>query len=238
MVSGCMLLTKEILEDIGYDDLGALDLLSNGSPLAGEIEETPIFKSQYKPCLMTMNSLCRDAVKRNQLILRLTLTSGDEELDKQMMDETNSELSRGWAEGPFALSDLEEGATISRRFALVQGSKVRMIRDFSISDLHLVDAFVATVTQFFIASGCNHMSSRLVGKTYDLKSAYRQVPIREDHLKSAYFSVYNHRVGKAEIYRLETLPFGATQRLLFSQIGSHAVFNSNTWPLSADYDFL
>ena len=31
------------------------------------------------------------------------------------------------AEGPFELEDLEEGATIARRFALSQGAKARMI---------------------------------------------------------------------------------------------------------------
>ena len=54
------------------------------------------------------------------------------------------------------------------------------------------------------------MQCDLVAKTYDLRSAYRQVPIKQSHLKYAYFSVYNHRKGCAEMYRMLTLPFGAT----------------------------
>ena len=53
-------------------------------------------------------------------------------------------------------------------------------------------------------------SGELLGKTYDLKSAYRQVPIKSEHLKFSYFSIYNCELGKVQIYRLRTLPFGAT----------------------------
>ena len=97
-----------------------------------------------------------------------------------------------------------------------------MIDDFSVSsvndscivhnkiDLHMIDTFAAMVKRFFALCDERGVSSGLVAKTYDLKSAYRQVPIRKDHLKFAYFSVLNHRLGRAQIYRLKTLPFGAT----------------------------
>ena len=217
-----ILLMQEMLQEIEYDDIQALQILRQGSTLAGEVEKSDIFQSQYKPCLMTMNQLCQDAHRRNQLILQLTKSSGDVTLDEQMLNETELELEKGWAEGPFDLQDLEEGATISRRFALSQGQKVRMIDDFSISgvndsciihnkiDLHLVDTFVATVRHFFAEASGAGVSTALVAKTYDLKSAYRQVPIKASHLKFAYFSVYNHKLGYPQIFRLKTLPFGAT----------------------------
>jgi hypothetical protein len=49
-----------------------------------------------------------------------------------------------------------------------------------------------------------------VAKTCDLKSAYRQIAVRTDHLKYAYFCIYNHELQAVEIYRSRTLPFGAT----------------------------
>ena len=51
-----LLLTAEILADMGYRDSDALQLLREGSPLAVEIQATPVFKSQYKPCMSTMSS--------------------------------------------------------------------------------------------------------------------------------------------------------------------------------------
>ncbi len=222
-----ILLTKEILEELQYDDINVLSLMQDGATLAGEIEPTGIFQAQFKPCLITMEQLQKDAVRRNDFILNLTKSSGDRELDERLLSETREELECGWAEGPFDPKCLEDGATISRRFALVQGAKTRMIDDFSISgvndscvihnkiDLHLIDTFAAAIKNYF--SGCrdHSVSGSLLGKTYDLKSAYRQVPIRSDHLKFAYFSIYNCELDRTEVYRLRTLPFGAT----------HSVYN-------------
>ena len=73
-----------------------------------------------------MNETLRDGMK---YIMKLTASSGSEDLDKQLLDETKEELDKGCAEGPFDLDQLETGSTISRRFPLVQGSKTRMIDD-------------------------------------------------------------------------------------------------------------
>eukprot|EP00435_Cladocopium_sp_Y103_P025849 s3652_g6.t1 len=217
-----LLLTKELLEDVGYEDTAALRLLSNGATLAGEVEVSDAFDLQFKPCLITLEQLEADAIRRNEMILQMTCSSGSAETDLQMIEETELELAKGWAEGPFELSDLEAGATISRRFPLVQSTKTRMIDDFSISgvndsclshnkvDLHLVDTFCSMVKMFFGKCDEAHRNSALVAKTYDLMSAYRQVPICPDHYKYAYVSVYNCKLQKVEIYRMRTMPFGAT----------------------------
>ena len=55
------------------------------------------------------------------------------------------------------------------------------------------------------------MESTIRAKTFDLKSAYRQIPVREEHLRYAYFSIYTCQKGHAEVYQLVTLPFGATR---------------------------
>ena len=116
--------------------MGVLSLLEEGATLAGEVERTNVFQEQFKPCLVTMEQLENDASRRNEFILGLTKSSGDRLLDEQLLAATKEELSCGWAEGPFSLDSLEPGATISRRFPLVQGSKVRMIDDFSISGVN------------------------------------------------------------------------------------------------------
>ena len=189
-------LTAEMLEDIGYEDVGALELLNKGATLAGEVESSKAFQSCYKPCLTTVKQLEQGAQKRNEMILSMTRSSGDVEVDRQLLEETEEELKKGWAIGPFELDDLEPGAVISRRFPLQQSTKTRMIDDFSISGindstvrhhLHTVDSFCALIREFFEASVRGGIDSRMVGKTYDLKSAYRQVPIRKDHLGFAFF---------------------------------------------------
>eukprot|EP00435_Cladocopium_sp_Y103_P033072 s2564_g8.t1 len=195
-----LLLTEEMLKDIGFEDIAALGLLHEGATLAGEVEASASFEAQYRPCLATLPQLEANAEKMNEAVLRMTTSSGEQSVDE----------------------DLESGATVSRRFTLTQGSKVRMIDDFSISgvndsceihnkiDLHMIDTFCALVKYYFRSCSASNKSCNLLAKTYDLKSAYRQVPIRPSHYKFAYFSVYNHKLGKAQIYRLKTMPFGAT----------------------------
>ena len=41
----CLLLTREMLLDIGYEDVQAIDLLSEGATLAGEVDKSPAFET-------------------------------------------------------------------------------------------------------------------------------------------------------------------------------------------------
>ena len=122
-----ILLTREILSDLEYDDMGVLSLLEEGATLAGEVERTNVFQEQFKPCLVTMEQLENDASRRNEFILGLTKSSGDRLLDEQLLAATKEELLCGWAEGPFSLDSLEPGATISRR--VPTGSRVKSQND-------------------------------------------------------------------------------------------------------------
>ena len=172
--------------------------------------------------MSTVRQLAAGASKRNQAILKMTTSCGDLELGQKLLEETRLELDKGWAEGPFEPSQLEPGAVISCRFPLRQGSKIRTLDDYLGSgindcttthnkiDLHMIDTFAALVREFFKRSKAMGTSSVLLAKTYDLKSAYRQVPVKTEHLKFAYFCIYNHELNKPEIYRMQTLPFGAT----------------------------
>ena len=51
---------------------------------------------------------------------------------------------------------------------------------------------------------------RLVGKTFDMRKAYRQIAIREDHLDLAWVSVWDPTRRKPALFRMASMPFGAT----------------------------
>ena len=215
-------MAREILESVGYEDIDALKLFELGSPLAGEIEPAAVFEKSYKPCLTTISQLEDLACKRNDLVLNMVRSSGSLELGEAVLNETKEEVSKGWADGPWPVESLERGATVSRRFPLSQGDKIRMIDDYSVLgvndsctihsklDLHVVDTFAATAKSYFRAAGDCKKSLAMVAKTYDLKAAYRQVPVHKDRLKQAYFAIFNHVIGSSEIYRSRCLPCGAT----------------------------
>ena len=193
------MLTSEILQSLGYEDMEALELLKNGATLAGEVEASSMFQSSFKPCVATLQQLEDCAAKRNLLVIGMTKSSGSRTLDEAVMKETKDEVARGWADGPWKLADIPAGSTISRRFPLMQGEKIRMIDDYSVSgvndsctihtklDLHVVDTFIAAIRSYFGAMKLKGNDVSLLAKTYDLKSAYRQIPVRSDHLKYAYF---------------------------------------------------
>ena len=82
-----LLLTKEMLVDICYEDVGAVSLLADGATLAGEVEKAPAFETQFKPCLATVKQIESDAVRRNQLVLQMTCSSGPQETDLQLLAE-------------------------------------------------------------------------------------------------------------------------------------------------------
>lgn len=168
--------------------------------MAGDVVSSLVFQESYKPCLTTLEQLQENVAKRNQLILGMTKSSGDKRLDMAVLEETKAEIRLGWADGPWSLDSLEEGATVSRRFPLDQHDKIRMIDDYSISgvndsctvnaklDLHVVDTFVATIKSYFAGMQASQKdTASLLAKTYDLKSAYRQIPIHPAHAKFGYF---------------------------------------------------
>lgn len=217
-----VLLIKEMLAQINYQDIKAVDLLVEGSSLAGEIPKIPVWCDKFKPAMSTIQQLEQRAPGMNQYIVASMASSGDDTLDEAVWDETQSELAKGWIDGPWRYDHLPGGSVISRRFGLRQSTKVRVIDDFSCSgvndtcqthskpELHAIDCFCGLVKAWFKRSLTADTSGLLLAKTYDLKSAYRQVPVATSHLKYGYVCVYNPISKTPEVYRMLTLPFGAS----------------------------
>ena len=111
-----ILLTEEILNEMQYEDTSVLDLLRHGSPLAGDIPKCEAFEELFKPCMLTMPQLLKEAPQRNQAVMAACKSSGDPQIDLQVLHETREEVKRGWAIGP--LDTVPAGGVISRRFPL------------------------------------------------------------------------------------------------------------------------
>ena len=107
-----LLLTQEMPESINYEDIECLGLLREGSTLAGDVIASRVFSDQYKPCLTTLSQLQEGAPIKNEMVLALTRSSGNAELDSAVLAETRKEVSCGWADGSWPLQSLEKGAAI------------------------------------------------------------------------------------------------------------------------------
>ena len=49
-----------------------------------------------------------------------------------------------------------------------------------------------------------------MGRTFDLRKAYRQIGIRRDQLDLAWISVFDPHQKRARVFKMESMPFGAT----------------------------
>ena len=108
---------------------------------------------------------------------------------------------------------------MSPRFGLRQKNKLRPIDDLSISGVNMstslperlkvdaIDECAAMIKEMLKRAGGKQA---LVGKTYDLRKAYRQLGIREDHRRLGWIAVWSPEHQAPMVFSMDSLPFGAT----------------------------
>ncbi|CAE7027233.1 unnamed protein product [Symbiodinium sp. CCMP2592] len=164
-----ILLWREILEDLKYPDIGVLDEMLEGVHLTSE-------------------QLRSKASESRQRIIDAIKSQGH--LDEALEQKVDEEVELGWLSEPIDPADLPEDATISRRFAIEQSGKIRLIDDLSDSG---VNGSVQTtespkpqsldvVAAMALACLRQLPGTPMLGKTFDLKSAYRQMFVSPDDL--------------------------------------------------------
>ena len=141
------------------------------------------------------------------------------ELDELLWQATLDEAASGFLTGPFMVDQLPSGAIASPRFGLMQKSKLRPIDNFSASHVNSatglhdklqvdsIDEICAMIKAWAQRCGGN---VKLVGRNYDLRKAYRQIGIAKDHLRFAWICVWSPTDKGPRLFRMESMPFGAT----------------------------
>ena len=227
-----LLLWKEILLDLDYPDADVVSELENGTELVGEVPTYGIFEKTFKPAETTVENLCRAAksIKRKQYYS--CRSSGDPEIDELVWKKTQEDVELGWASGPIDIASLPADAIISRRFGLRQPGKIRLIDDLSASNVNQtvqcsespkpqsIDFVAALLLTILKSSG----GAKIKGRSFDLKSAYKQLAIAESSLRFAFVAIYNPYKKKAEVYQLLATPFGATRSVYSFLRISHAIW--------------
>ena len=177
-------LWKEMLSEYGYPDVGVWYEIQNGTVLTGEVPSTGLFNPTDKPASISEECLKENADGLFRSMVASVRSEGDV-LDREVKTQTQEEVDKGWLEGPFSPSDVPPGSIASRRFAIVQGAKTRLIDDCSASSIN------GTVTRWespkprttdvlgrlCLESMMQSSGVKLLGRSYDLKSAYRQLAL-------------------------------------------------------------
>ena len=218
-----LLVWQKSLEEAGYPDLKVFQEMLNGTELTGEVPPCGIFEKSFKPCDITVEELKR--------IRWVTIEKSPMAVGRQVIPRLMKLfIPKPWKKllkvGLMArLNSVRypKGAILSRRFGLKQPNKVRLIDDLSGSGVngtvtvsespkpHTTDVVAAIALALLDCAP----SKDVVGRAFDLKSAYTRMGVAKSSLWSAYVSVFNPRKGCAECFQLLAAPFGATRSQSF-----------------------
>ena len=213
-----LLLWREILLELGYQDAKVVDEIIRGFPMTGWTEESGVFVPDVRPPDMTVDQLRGIALGLNHAVVESLAQAGDSELDVPAWEETQAEIQNGWLE-PCEVSDLRV-VHVAKRFPLQQGGKLRLIDDFSAAGVNQtvgmaeklrvesVDELTATILVMLQKCGESALLN-LVGRTFDLKSAYKQFGVDVEHQKTLRIA-QRHPGGGVKFFAVQSLPFGAT----------------------------
>ena len=210
---------KKLLMDIEHPDSKVADEMADGFPLCGWLPSSGAFPTKVRAPEIPEGFLRKMSESISARSIAATTSSGSDETDDKLWRATLDEVQDGFLDGPYKVSDLPKGCIVSPRFGLQQKNKLRPIDNFSASQVNaatgLQDKFVVDAVDeicAMIKAWIQRSSEglKLVGKTYDMRKAYRQIAIRRDHLDMAWIVVWNPVDCSPALFKMRTMPFGAT----------------------------
>ena len=186
--------------------------------MMGWAPRTGVFDRDVRPPEFGFEHLKGMLPGLNRAVLGSLETQAPSEHDDFAWQETMQEVEKGWLRKS---TEVDIGScAIAKRFPLPQSEKVRLIDDFSVCGVnstfglpeklrvHCIDiltAFVATImddpslAEDFV----------LVGRTFDLKSAYKQFGVDEFNSKFLKVAVKKPK-STYGVFDVLALPFGST----------------------------
>ena len=218
-----IILFEQILTHLNYPDLGVVDELKLGVDLTGEVPLTGMLPEKRVPPLLTEQALRSRSSMVRASIKKSVGPSGDDDMDLSIWQQTLEEVKLGWLKGPLPEGEVPLSAPISRRFGVKQKSKYRPVDDFSRSAvnqaagvseapaLHTVDVIGAMLVDWLKCNRLNGTQCDLLLRTFDLKSAYRQIALSPAGRDVSYIVVFNSLQKRPEYFQCMALPFGAVR---------------------------
>ena len=213
-----LLVFKEILADLNCPDENLVNEICSGFKLSGWLSKSTVFPPTLKRPSQSLESACKVAKGLNKNICKQVSAGTDDELAKEVWKPTTEELEKGWAwlDDDCKVND----HVLAKRFGLRQEEKKRLIDDCSIGGfnstcgsneklkIHAIDEMAAYIAWCLTNLGDESMES-VLGKTYDLKNAYKQYGIAQQDRSLLRIAVWDPNSSKVRLLGLNALPFGA-----------------------------
>ena len=205
--------------DMHYPDLGIVQEMMDGFDLIGNCGGGSALPPDFQPATLTARDLEIHSEQNNKAIMHSTKSSGTPEVDSELWRKTLEEEEKGWLKRLKTIP--HDGGRVSRRFAVVQSEKVRPIDNYSESQINDaatvvnkctvdgVDTIAATIARTMKELRAKGLPTSLLGRSFDLKSAYRQLAVSDKSLKWARLAVFSPADKQTHCFQQYSLPFGA-----------------------------
>ena len=211
-----LLLFKEMMTAAGCtDELLFRDIVS-GFRISGWMPVTGNTTAKVRAPKMSTASLKLLAPGLNKVVLAKLSRRQEADLEDAVWQETQKEIDAGWV---WISSDFSSHS-ITMRFGIRQGGKVRLIDDCTISclnltvglkerfELHTIDKLAAVLACALDCAPPSHLTG-WVGRNYDLKAAYKQYGVHPEDRELVRLAVNRPNQEAPEMLGLNALPFGS-----------------------------
>ena len=213
-----LVLWGEILQSLGYPDSSLIKEMAEGFRLTGWMTKSNMFPKGAKRPAFGKETMLKLAKGLNRATLQSLSRRQDPELEQGTWNETLAEVEHGWI-----WEDVRREChdiVIAKRFGLQQREKLRVIDDCSCGglnqavglsekfQLHSIDQMASMLAHSLTLSGDNK-HPLLQGRTYDLKSAYKQFAIHPDDRAVLRLAVNQPGHDSPVLFGVNALPFGA-----------------------------
>ena len=122
-----ILLFKEMLEDVGYDDVEVVNEFISGATLTAGVPVTGVLDVNLKPARIELEQLMEISEQVTEQIFARTVSSGDNEVDKLLWAKTLEEVDRGHLSGPYQIDALPHGCLVNSRFPIIEVASYRQL---------------------------------------------------------------------------------------------------------------
>ena len=210
-------LMGEMLADLNFPDEDLVSDITNGFKLSGWMPESNIFSKQVKGPVLTVDALLASTRSFNEKVWKQLQFQQEDDLERDTWRETEAELEQGWIWEDSDASWTDK--VVARRFGIKQGQKTRVIDDCTVCGLnltvgtkekfhlHTIDQICSMINTSFEQSTGAHCP--VLGRTYDLKHAYKQFGLCERDRKVLRIAVRKPGKTTPTLVGLNALPFGA-----------------------------
>ena len=218
-----MLIFDRLLKSVNFPDTNLSKDMAEGFRVTGWLPDSGARPVKLQPPQLHREEVWSNRVANNARMWGMCTSSGDPKVDEELWRVSLEECEAGWAVLETGHVRPPQQCVLSRRFAVRQSNKTRPIDDMSVSLVNstlgaeekvvvMPTSTTVLLVQHLLAGAnkCRGRQDRLTGRTFDLKSAYRQLAIHPADLDFAKVALYCPKSRAPVVLSLKALPFGAT----------------------------